>query len=224
MKSKVVIVTGASSGIGKALAVECANRGGHVVLAARNKDELNKVKDIIDHHGGDCIVTVTDVTDEESCEKMIHHVVEDYGRIDVLINNAGISMRAILEDMDMDTFKKVIDVNFWGAVNCTKHALPYLIKSKGSVVGISSIAGFMGLPARTAYSASKYGLQGFLDSLRVENLKTGLHVMVACPGYTESNIRKRALDANGKEQNESPLNEGKIMSAEKVCKTSCGCH
>ncbi|HAW51823.1 MAG TPA: short-chain dehydrogenase, partial [Flavobacteriales bacterium] len=106
--------------------------------------------------------------------------------------------------------------NLFGAVYCTKYALPHLLKSGGSVVGVSSIAGYVGLPARTAYSSSKYGLQGFLDALRTENRKTGLHVLVACPGYTESNIRKKALDASGKSQDESPLKEDKIMSAESV--------
>lgn len=215
---QVIIVTGASSGIGRATAIECASRGASVVLAARSKEGLHEVRDAIEHKGGNCIMVETDVTSEKSCEHLMLSAMEHYGRIDILINNAGISMRAILEEMDLDTFRKVMDVNFWGTVQCTKHALPHLLKSKGSVVGVSSIAGYVGLPARTAYSASKYAMQGFLDALRSENRKTGLHVMVACPGYTESNIRKRALNAKGESQDESPLKEDKIMTAKEVAK------
>lgn len=216
MKDKVVIVTGASSGIGKATAIECVKQGAKVVIAARNRNDLIIVKNEIDELNGSCIVSETDVSSEESCKKLIEYTVEQFGRIDVLINNAGVSMRALFEEIDIQSFKKVIDVNFWGTVYCTKFALPFLLKSKGSVVGVSSIAGYVGLPARTAYSASKYAMQGFLDSLRNENRKTGLHVLVACPGYTESNIRKRALNSKGESQSESPLNENKIMPAKTV--------
>jgi dehydrogenase/reductase SDR family protein 7B len=112
--------------------------------------------------------------------------------------------------------EKVMAVNFYGTVYCTKYALPHLLKTKGSLVGVSSIAGFVGLPARTGYSASKYAMQGFLDALRTENLKTGLHVMVACPGFTASNIRNTALSADGSAQGETPREEAKMMTAEEV--------
>jgi len=125
-------------------------------------------------------------------------------------------MRAIFNDMQLDVIKKVMEINFWGTVYCTKYALPHLLKTKGSVVGVSSIAGYIGLPARTGYSASKYAIQGFLDALRTENLKTGLHVMVACPGFTASNIRNTALSKDGSMQGESPRDEGKMMTAEEV--------
>jgi len=216
MTDKVVVITGASSGIGKALAFEMARRKARLSLAARNVQELEKIKSEIDSHSVDVMVHKTDVSVEKDCKDLIERTMEHFGRIDVLINNAGISMRATLEDMDIEVFRKVIDVNLFGAVYCTKYALPHLLKAKGSVVGVSSIAGYVGLPARTAYSSSKYGLQGFLDALRTENRKTGLHVLVACPGYTESNIRKKALDASGKSQDESPLKEDKIMSAATV--------
>ena len=218
MKGKVVIVTGASSGIGRATAIEFARKGAQVVLAARSDNELEVVKAEIEKLGGTCLSVKTDVSLEESCKNMIEKTIETYGQIDVLVNNAGISIRAILEDMQLDTFKKVMDVNLYGAVYCTKYALPYLLKTKGSVVGVSSIAGYVGLPARTAYCASKSGLQGFLESLRIENRKTGLHVLVACPGYTESNIRKKALNAVGESQDESPINEGNIMPASAVAR------
>jgi short-subunit dehydrogenase len=112
--------------------------------------------------------------------------------------------------------QKVMDVNFWGTVYCTKHALPHLLKTKGSVIGVSSIAGYTGLPGRTAYSASKFAMQGFLGSLRMENLKKGLHVMIACPNFTSSEIRKYALDKEGKSQGDTPLDENKLMSSEQV--------
>jgi short-subunit dehydrogenase len=126
------------------------------------------------------------------------------------------SMRATFEDVDLKVLKTLMDVNFWGAVYCTKYALPYLLKSKGTVVGISSIAGFKGLPARTGYSASKFALNGFLETLRIENMKKGLHVLICAPGFTASNIRNTALSKDGKPQSESPLQESKLMSAEAV--------
>ena len=142
--------------------------------------------------------------------------INRFKKIDILINNAGISMRATFEEMDLLVMKKVMDINFYGTVFCTKYALPHILKSKGSVVGVSSIAGYKGLPARTAYSASKFAMQGFLESLRIENLKKGLHVLIACPGFTASNIRNTALSKDGKVQKESPRDESKMMTAEKV--------
>ena len=125
-------------------------------------------------------------------------------------------MRALFNDLDLVVIKNLMDVNFWGAVYCTKYALPELLKSQGSVVGVSSIAGFHGLPGRTGYSASKFALQGFLGALRIENLKAGLHVMVAAPGFTASNIRKVALVKDGSAQGESSMHEEKMMTSEKV--------
>lgn len=125
-------------------------------------------------------------------------------------------MRALFKDVELDVLKKLMDVNFWGTVYCTKHALPYLLDQKGTVVGVSSIAGFVGLPGRTGYSASKFAMHGFLETLRTENLKTGLHVLIAAPGFTASNVRKSALTASGAQQGETPRTEDKMMSAEEV--------
>ncbi len=125
-------------------------------------------------------------------------------------------MRAAFSDTDLEVLKKVMNTNFWGTVYCTKYALPYLLKSKGTVAGISSIAGKAGLPGRTGYSASKFALEGFLESLRIENLNTGLHVLTVCPGFTESNIRNTALSKDGTPQGESPREEEKMMKAEEV--------
>lgn len=215
MKDKVVIITGASSGIGRALAKEMSFLGANVVLAARSIEKLEAISKEL---SGEVLVIQTDVSLQSECENLINKTIEHYGRIDVLINNAGISMRALFEDVDMEVVKQVMDINFWGAVYCTKYALPFLLQSKGSLVGISSIAGYKGLPGRTAYSASKFALQGFLEVVRIENLKKGLHVLIACPGFTTSNIRNSALNAVGEKQGESPRDESKMMSAEEVAK------
>jgi short-subunit dehydrogenase len=218
MKGKVAIVTGASSGIGKALAFELAGRGAHVVLAARNIEKLEAIADEIRNKGFDALPVKVDVTVEDDCKKLIGAALDKYHTIDILINNAGISMRALFNDTDLDVIRKLMDVNFWGTVYCTKYALPHILKSKGSVVGISSIAGFNGLPGRTGYSASKFAIQGFLETLRIENRRNGLHVLIACPGFTASNIRTTALNANGNMQGESPREELKMMTAEATAK------
>lgn len=216
MENKVVVITGASSGIGKACAVRFANAGSKVVIAARNKEKLREVEKDIKNKGGEVLLVSADVSVEMDCKFLIDHTVSHYGGIDVLINNAGISMRALFADADLQVIKNLMQVNFWGMVYCTKYALPHLLESNGSVVGVSSIAGYIGLPARTGYSASKAAMQGFLNALRTETRSQGLHVMIACPGFTASNIRKVALKADGTSQGESPLEEGKIMPAEEV--------
>lgn len=218
MKDKVVIITGASSGIGKALAYEMASRGASVVISDKSFEALKEVEKDLVSKGFKALAVHTDVTVEEDCRKLSEEAVRKFGRIDALINNAGISMRAVFADLELSVIRKVMDVNFWGTVYCTKYALPHLLKTKGSVVGLSSIAGFKGLPGRTGYSASKFAIQGFLETLRIENLKTGLHVMIACPGFTASNIRKVALAGDGSAQGESPRDEGKMMTPEEVAK------
>ena len=216
MKNKVVIVTGASSGIGEACAIAFAKKGANVVLAARNVEKLNSVAETVKQIGVEVLAVKCDVSVKTDCEKLVNETLGKFNRIDVLINNAGISMRAIFNEMELDVLERVMNINFYGTVYCTKYALPHILKNKGSVVGVSSIAGYLGLPARTGYSASKYAMQGFLDALRTENLKTGLHVMVACPGFTASNIRNTALSADGSAQGETPRDEGKMMTAEEV--------
>ncbi len=216
MKDKIVIITGASSGIGKACAVAFANAGFKVVLAARDGNKLKELESSLEKNGADVLSVITDITKEEDCRKLIDATVSRYGKIDVLINNAGISMRALFIDLDLKVLKQLMDVNFWGTVYCSKFALPYLLQSKGSIVGVSSIAGKKGLAGRTGYSASKFAMEGFLETLRIENLEKGLHVLVACPGYTASNIRNSALTKDGIAQGEGPLDENKLMTAEAV--------
>ena len=125
-------------------------------------------------------------------------------------------MRAMFKDLDLSVIHRLMDVNFWGTVYCTKYALPYLLESKGSVVGVISTAGYKGLPGRTGYSASKFAINGFLDTLRSEHLYDGLHVMIYAPGFTASNIRKTALMADGSIQGDTPREEGKMMTSERV--------
>jgi short-subunit dehydrogenase len=163
-----------------------------------------------------CLAVKTDVSIEDDCRKLMEAAVAKFGTIHILINNAGISMRALFADLDLKVIRQVMDVNYWGTVYCTKYAYPYLLQNKGSLVGVSSIAGYKGLPGRTGYSSSKFAMNGFLEVLRIENLKTGLHVLTACPGFTASNIRNTALTADGSVQGESPRDEDKMMSAETV--------
>ena len=208
MKDKVVIITGASSGIGEALAKQFAMMQANIVLAARSIDKLKLLEQKLAGKANSILTVETDVSVESDCKNLI----------DVLINNAGISMRALFEDVDIGVLQKLMDINFWGTVYCSKFALPFLLKSKGSLVGVSSIAGYKGLPGRAGYSASKFAIQGFLEVLRIENMKKGLHVLIACPGFTASNIRKTSLVADGSQQGESPREETKMMTAEEVAK------
>ncbi len=216
MKNKVIIITGASSGIGRALALHLDRMGAKLALAARNRERLAELAS--EMTSPDHLFLPTDVSIEKDCESLIRKTVDKFGRIDVLINNAGISMRAIFGEVDLAVIRRLMDTNFWGTVYCTKFALPYLLASKGSLVGVSSVAGYKGLPGRTGYSASKFAMQGLLEVIRIENMKKGLHVLIACPGFTASNIRNIALSKNGQPQGETPLDESKLMPAEEVAR------
>ncbi len=213
MQKQVVVITGASSGIGKALAEKYAAEGFDLVLAARRIDRLEELKKQL--YPAEVLAVKTDVTSEEDCKNLIDQAIQKFGKINIMINNAGISMRASLEDVEMKVLRQLMDVNYWGTVYCTKYALPYLLEQKGSVVGVISTGGYIGLPGRTGYSASKFAVRGFLDTVRIEYLRSGLHVLVAAPGFTSSEIRKTALTSDGSQQGETPRNESKMMSAER---------
>lgn len=216
-ENKVIIVTGASSGIGLATARLFASMNAKVVMAARSLDKLEAIKaEMPDPANVLCVKT--DVAVEEDCKNLIQQTVERFGGIDILVNNAGISMRAMFIDLNLDVIRRLMDTNFWGTVYCTKYALPYIHETKGSIVGVISTAGHIGLPGRTGYSASKFAIRGFLNTLRVEHRYDGLHVMVFAPGFTASNIRNVALLADGSPQGMTPRNENKMMTAEKVAK------
>lgn len=213
MQNKVVIITGASSGIGKALTLKYAKEGYTLVLAARRLELLHELEKKL---GNVEVLSVkTDVSKEDDCRNLIEKAIEHFGKIDILINNAGISMRAAFSDVETEVLHRLMDVNFWGTVYCTKFALPHILKEKGSIVGVISTGGYIGLPGRTGYSSSKFAVRGFLDTVRIEYLRAGLHVLVVAPGFTASEIRKTALTQDGSEQGETPRNESKMMSAER---------
>ncbi len=215
---KIVIVTGASSGIGRATALEFARNGSKLVIAARSADRLAELETEIRKLGAEALSCVTDVSSEDECRKMVEAAVARFGTVDILINNAGISMRALFDEVDIAVLKRLMDVNFWGTVHCTKYALPYIVRNRGSIVGVSSTAGFHGLPGRTGYSASKFAMHGFLETVRIENLKEKLHVMIIAPGFTASEIRRNALLADGSTQGNSPREEKNLRSPEHVAR------
>ena len=218
MQNKVVVITGASTGIGYACAEAFGMAGASVVLAARSAEGLHKACLQLKQRNISCIAVPTDVSIEADCKNLISKAVEAYGKIDVLVNNAGISMRALFIDVDLDVIKKLMDVNFWGTVYTTKHALPYLLKSKGSLIGISSVSGKKGVPARSGYSASKFAMEGFLECIRTENLHKGLHVLVVSPGFIATGIRQSSLTSDGTSQKDSPRNEAAMMTPETAAK------
>lgn len=209
-----MVITGGSSGIGKALAAQFGLHGSKILITGRNQDDLDKTVRELLGKGISIVGFRADVSIEEDNKKMAAEAISRFGTIDVLVNNAGISMRALFEEADVEVIKKVMNINFLGVVYATKYCLPEIIRNKGSIIGISSIAGFRGLPGRTGYSASKFALNGFLEALRLELAPKGTHVLTACPGFTSTNIRKRALTKDGSVQGESPREEGNMMTAE----------
>jgi short-subunit dehydrogenase len=209
---KVVVISGGSDGIGKALVELYLSKGAKVATCARNYEKLYQLQSA--HTGKPLFIHATDVSKELDCKGFIDAVIKEFGTIDILINNAGVSMRALVQDVDLDTIRRVMDINFWGTVYCTKFALDHIIKNKGTIVGVSSIAGYRGLPGRSGYSASKYAVNGWLEALRTELLESGTNVMWVCPGFTSSNIRNAALNSKGESQGESPMDEGAMMSSD----------
>jgi short-subunit dehydrogenase len=216
-KDKVVIVTGGTDGIGRALVDTLIEKGANVATCGRNQDKLYDLQ--MEFPGKTLHTLVADVSSREDCEKLIQTTVDTFGGIDMVINNAGVSMRALVEDLDISVIEKVMNINFYGAVYCTKLALPYIKERKGTIVGVSSIAGYRGLPGRSGYSASKFALQGWLEALRTELLESGVNVMWVCPGFTSSNIRNAALNKKGDQQGESPMDESKMMTS-----AACAAH
>jgi dehydrogenase/reductase SDR family protein 7B len=216
LKDKVVIITGATSGIGEACAFVFGREGAKIVITGRNNEKLKNSIKKLEIDGIEVLGILADAASETDNRQMVESTLATFGKIDVLINNAGISMRALFEELDLEVFHKVMDTNFWGSVYATKYCLPEILKSKGSIIGVSSINGYRGTPARTAYTASKFAMNGFFESLRTEVMKSGVHILVACPGFTASNIRNNALTADGKSQGESPRDEGEMMTAEEV--------
>ena len=216
MKDKVIIITGGSSGIGKALAEKFGREGSKLIITGRNRDRLEYTAAGLRNQGITVVPVVADVSIETDCAHVVDTAMREFGRIDVLVNNAGISMRALFEDLQLDVFRKVMEVNFFGLVTTTRYALPHIIRSNGSIVGISSVNGKRATPSRSAYSASKFAIVGFLESLRSEMMDRGVHVLTVCPGFTASNIRRTALMANGKPYGGPLRDESHMMSADEV--------
>jgi short-subunit dehydrogenase len=211
-QDKVAVITGGSEGIGKALVEQLLALGCKVATCGRNSDKLYQLQLL--HPDKPLHTVVADISHENDCRQLIESTLHVYGGIDILINNAGVSMRGLFNDTKVDTFQHLMNVNFWGALFCTKYALPSILERRGDIIGISSIAGYRGLPGRSGYSASKYALQGWLEALRTELLHTGVNVMWVCPGFTASNIRFAALNKDAKPHGDTSMEEGKMMSAD----------
>lgn len=219
LNNKTVLITGGTDGIGRSLVLQYLALGANVVTCGRDQQKILALE--AEAPMGKLCVLNADVSNEKDCERLVHHAANMFGGIDVLINNAGISMRGLMEEGGVGiipVIKRVMDINFNGVLYCTSYALPYLIKSKGVIVGVSSIAGYRGLPGRSGYSASKFALQGFLESIKTELVDKGVHVMWVSPGFTASNIRNVALNHKGEKQGESPLKESQLMDADTCAK------
>lgn len=215
-RDKVVLVTGGTDGIGKALVDVLLRNGARVATCGRNHDKIYRLQS--EYPSAFLWTMVADVSNQNDCRRLVESTIKNFGGIDILINNAGISMRALFNEASVEVIRSVMEINFFGSVYCTRFALPSIIERKGTIVGVSSIAGYRGLPGRSGYSASKFALQGFLESLRTEMMAEGVHVMWVCPGFTTSNIRQAALDKDAQSHGESPMDEGSMMSAEECAR------
>ena len=218
-RGHVVIVTGASAGIGKALALQLASQGAKVVIAARRAQRLEEVAAECRALGAEALVVPTDVTDETQCRMLVEKTVAAFGRVDMLINNAGLAATALFDEFpDLSLFHHTIDINFYGAVNCTYYALPYLKQTKGRIVGISSLGGKTAIPYNTPYCASKYGMHGFFDSLRMELYPHGVGVTLICPWWVATEFHTAQLNKDGVPRGAArgqDMYTAKTMSAER---------
>lgn len=218
-KDNVVILTGASVGIGRELAFQLADQGAKLVLAARNKDQLEEVARICQARGGQALTVPTDVADQDQVENLIQQGADAYGQIDTLVNNAGVSMWTYFEEIENPTMlERIMQTNYMGSVYCTYYALPYLKQTKGRLVAISSLAGKTGVPTRSGYAASKHAMVGFFDTLRIELAKDGVSVTVIYPGFVLTEIRKRAFTGDGQPLGKEPVQEKGAMTAEECAR------
>ena len=220
-KSLSVVITGASSGIGREITRQLAVQGAHLTLAARHEDALEALAAECRQSGAQAIAVHTDVTDPVQCQKLIETAVKTYGRIDVLINNAGTTMWTRLDEItDLSLFEKIMQVNYLGSVYCTFYALPHLKQSRGRLVSVNSLTGKAGVPTRTGYAASKHALVGFFDSLRVELRGTGVSVTLIYPGFVDTGLQARGFGPDGKPLGYVPLQKDKIMSTPECARLS----
>ena len=213
---KTVIVTGASSGIGRALCLALAPQRPRLVLSGRDEARLEYAAEACRAAGAEALAVRADVTVPAQCQVLVARAVERFGGVDVLVNNAGVGMIALFEEVtDLSVFESQMRVNYLGAVYATWHALPELKRSRGQIVAVASLAGLTGVPYRTGYAASKHAMFGFFDSLRIELRDTGVSVTVVAPDFVLSEIHRRALGPDGKPLGRSPMQEDKIMTAER---------
>jgi len=219
LRENVMIVTGASSGIGRVLALQLAQQGAWLALAARNVDQLEKAAEDCRRYSGRAIVVPTDVAEQAQCQNLVEQTVAEYGRLDTLVNNAGISMWVKFDELkDLSVFERIMRVNYLGSVYLTAYALPYLKQTRGRIVAVSSLLGKNGAPTRSGYAASKHAMVGFFDSLRIELAETGVSVTLIYPGFVKSEIRERAFDADGQPLKKSPVREAEVMTAEECAR------
>ena len=216
-KDKVVIITGASSGIGKELALRLARQGARLSLAARNEEKLEAVAAACREQTSYVLSVPTDVADKKQCQHLINETVRAFETIDILVNNAGITMWSYFEAVEeLKVLEDIMQVNYFGSVYCTHYALPYLIESKGQIVGVSSLTGKTGVPTRSGYGASKHAMAGFFDTLRIELQEKDVAVTMIYPGFVSTEVRERAMGPDGKPIGKSPVKEGKVMTV-KTC-------
>jgi short-subunit dehydrogenase len=215
MKDKTVVITGASRGIGAELARQLAARGARLALAARNAKALEAVAEECRALGASVISVRADVSVERDCQAIVSGAALAFGGIDALVNNAGATMWARFEEVqDLSIFERLMQVNYLGAVYCTRYALPYLRTSRGCLVGVSSLAGRFGVPTRSGYCASKHAMAGFFDALRIELLGSGVAVVMVYPGFVATGIRENAAGPDGRPIRVSPVKEGEAMRVE----------
>jgi short-subunit dehydrogenase len=215
LEGRRIILTGASEGIGRALALALAVNKARIVLAARDASRLESLARECRAAGGEAHAVPTDVANAHDCEWLIAESVRALGGIDVLVNNAGITMWSRFDALaDLEVFERLLEVNYLAPVRLTSLALPHLKESKGLMVAVASLAGLTGVPERTAYSGSKHALVGFCDSLRIELADSGVDVCVVAPDFVVTETHKRALGSDGQPLGESPMQQLKIMTAE----------
>jgi len=195
----VVVVTGASSGIGEALALRLAGEGAWLALAGRRAERLEALAGVCIEKGGRALALPTDVTDETACRDLVDRAVAEYGRLDMLVNNAGITVGALLTELpDLTLFRRVMDVNFLGAVFCTFYALSHLKQAAGRVVNVASLGAVLPIPGNTSYIASKHAMLGFSDSLRMELVQSGVSVTLICPYWVATEFHESMMDRHGR--------------------------
>lgn len=195
---KIIWITGASSGIGEATAVELAKKQNTLILSARRKDELERVARVCEQHGGTCMVMPVDITQPTQIKKVVNLVNEKFGKVDVLFNNGGISQRSLVHETPLEVDRQVMEVDYFGHITLTKAVLPLMIKNNGGLVAINtSISGKFGFPLRSAYCAAKHALHGFYDSLRAELYSQNIKVCIIVPGRIQTNISFNAITKTG---------------------------